>query len=56
MQKWSEISQTSHNTIVWIQKNPKKVSNHFEQLVLQILHRDEDHSLSDNDMCETGML
>jgi hypothetical protein len=56
MQKWSENSQTSHNIIVWIQKNPKKISNDFEQLVLQIPHRDEDLSLSDNDMCGTGML
>jgi hypothetical protein len=39
MQKWSKNSETSHNIIVWIQKNPKKVSNDFEQLVLHIPHK-----------------
>jgi hypothetical protein len=39
MQKWCKNSQTSHNIIVWIQKNPKKVSNDFEQLVLHIPHK-----------------
>jgi hypothetical protein len=56
MQKWSENSQTSHNIMIWIHKNPKKISNDFEQLVLHNPHRDEDLSLSDNDMCETDML
>jgi hypothetical protein len=45
MQKWSEI--------------PKLCKHHsldFEQLVLYIPHRNEELSLSDNDMCETGML
>jgi hypothetical protein len=56
MQKWSKNSQTSHDIIVWIHKNPKKVSNDFEQLVLHISRRDEGLSLSGNDVCVTGML
>jgi hypothetical protein len=56
MQKWSKNSQTSQNIIVWIHKTPKKISNDFEQLVLYIPNRNEDLSLSDNDMCETCML
>jgi hypothetical protein len=47
MQKWSENSQTSHNIMIWIHKNPKKVSNDFDQLVLHIPRRDEDLSLSE---------
>jgi hypothetical protein len=56
MQKWSENSQTLQNIIVWIHKNPKKISNDFEQLVLHISQRDEDFLLSDNDVCVTSML
>jgi hypothetical protein len=49
-------TQTLQNIIVWIHKNPKKISNDFEQLVLYIPHRNEELSLSDNDMRETGIL
>jgi hypothetical protein len=56
MQQWYENSQTSQNIIVWIHKNPQKISNDFEQLVLHIPQRNEDLSLSDNDMFETCML
>jgi hypothetical protein len=56
MQKWFENSQTSHNTIVWIHKNPKKVSNYFKQLVLHIPHMDEHLLVTHSDMCETCML
>jgi hypothetical protein len=35
---WSENYKTSHHIIVWIHKNPKKVSNDFEQLIVHISH------------------
>jgi hypothetical protein len=56
MQKWSENYKTSHHIIVLTHKNPKKVSNDFEQLILHISHRNEGLSLSDNDVCVTRML
>jgi hypothetical protein len=42
--------------MIWIHKNPKKVSNDFEELALRIPHKDEDLSLNDIVMCETVML
>jgi hypothetical protein len=56
MQKWSENYKTSHHIMVWIHKNPKKVSNDFEQLILHISRRNEGLSLSDNDVCVAHML
>jgi hypothetical protein len=51
MQTWSEISEISHNIIVWVHKHLKKISNDFEQQVLYIAHRDEHLLLCDNGMC-----
>jgi hypothetical protein len=46
MQKWSENYKTSHHIIVWIHKNPKKVSNDFEQLIVHISHLGPSISIS----------
>ena len=50
---WSENRTDAQNIIVWLHKHPIKISNDFDKVVVYILYKHEQLSLSDKAICET---